>query len=134
MPTPVEYEKPRRINVVSVTLVLLLLLAGYAAWQWAPLYFQRHEAHRVLQATGSTIAGRAGFYERDDDAREDLRKAMQRQLVEVGIDDPKLETWIEIEGKELRLGAVYSAWIEWPLDVIERHESVYQVEHVIALP
>lgn len=134
MPTPVQYKKPRRINVVSVTLLLLLLLAGYAAWQWAPLYFERQEAYRVLQETGSKIAGRAGFYAQDEQAREDLRRTMQRQLVEIGIDDPKLETWIEIEGKELRLGVVYSAFFEWPFDVIERHERVEQVEHVVALP
>lgn len=133
MATPVQYKKPRRINVVSVTLVLLLLLAGYAAWQWAPLYFRRHEAYRILQETGSKMAGRAGFYEEDADAREDLRRTMQRQLVDVGIDDPKIETWIEIEGKELRLGVVYSAFIEWPFDVIERQESIYEVEHVVAL-
>lgn len=134
MATPVQYKKPRRINVVSVTLVLLLVLAGYAAWQWAPLYFRRNEAYRILQETGSKMAGRAGFYEQDADAREDLRRTMQRQLVDVGIDDPKIETWIEIEGKELRLGVVYSAFIEWPLDVIEPQESVYEVEHVIGLP
>jgi hypothetical protein len=133
MATPVQYKKPRRINVVSVTLVLLLLLAGYATYQWLPLYMMRHEAYRVLQETGSKLAGRAGYYEQDAEAREDLRKTMQRQLVNVGIDDPKLETWIEIEGKQVRLGVVYSGWIEWPFDVVDRQESVYEVEHMIVL-
>jgi hypothetical protein len=134
MAVPVQYKKPRRINVVSVTLVLVLLLAGYAVYQWFPLYMMRNEAYRVLQETGSKLAGRAGYYEQDADAREELRQAMQRQLMNVGIDDPKLETWIEIEGKEVRLGVVYSAWIEWPLDVIDPQESVYDVEHVLVLP
>jgi len=134
MATPVKYKKPRRINVVSVTLVLVLALAAYAAYQWLPLYFRRHEAYRVLQETGSKLAGRAGYYEADAQAREEMRRTMQRQLVEIGIDDPKIETWVEIEGKEARLGVVYSAWIEWPLDVVERQESVYEVEHVVVLP
>lgn len=134
MATPIKYKKPRRINVVSVTLVLLLLLAGYALWQWAPLYFKRQEAYRVLQETGSKIAGRAGYYEQDGDAREELRRTMQRDLVNVGIDDPRIETWIEMNGKEVRLGVVYSAFVEWPLDVVEPQESVYEVEHVIVLP
>jgi hypothetical protein len=134
MAVPVQYKKPRRINVVSVTLVLVVLLAGYAAYQWFPLYMMRHEAYRVLQETGSKLAGRAGYYQLDTQAREELRRNMQRQLANVGIDDPKIETWIEMEGKDVRLGVVYSAWIEWPLDVIDRQESVYQVEHELVLP
>jgi hypothetical protein len=134
MATPVQYNKPRRVNVVSVTLVLLLALAGYAVYQWLPLYFRRHEAYRVLQEHGSKLAGRAGFYAHDGQAREELRKTMQRQLVEVGIDDPGIETWIEIEGKKARLGVVYSAWMAWPFDVLAPHESIYEVEHVMVLP
>jgi hypothetical protein len=134
MAVPVQYKKPRRINVVSVTLVLVVLLAGYAAYQWFPLYMMRHEAYRVLQETGSKLAGRAGYYQLDTQAREELRRNMQRQLANVGIDDPKIETWIEMEGKDVRLGVVYSAWIEWPLDVIDRQESIYQVEHELVLP
>lgn len=134
MATPVEYKKPRRINVVSVTLALIVLMVGYVAWQWLPLYFKRHEAYRMLQETGSKLAGRAGYYEQDTQAREDMRRAMQRSLIEVGIDDPKIETWIEIEGKQARLGVVYSAWMEWPFDVAPRTEAVYEVEHVVVLP
>lgn len=134
MAQPVQYQKPRRINVVSVTLVLLLVAGGYALSQWFPLYMMRHEAYRVLQETGSAMARRASYYAEHDDAREEQRVAMQRQLVGVGIDDPQIETWIEIEGKELRLGVVYSAWIEWPFDVLERRESVYEVQHELVLP
>lgn len=133
MATPVQYKKPRRINIVSVTLVLLLLVGGYAAYQYLPLYFMRHEAHRVLQETGSTLAGRAGYYMQDDDAREDLRKAMERNLKSIGIVDPDMETWIKIEGKEVRLGVFYSAWTDWPFGIIPRQETEYEVEHELVL-
>jgi hypothetical protein len=133
MTTPVKYKKPRRINIVSVTLVLLLLVGGYAAYQYLPLYFMRHEAHRILQETASTVAGRAGYYEQDTAAREDLRRTMQRNLKSIGIVDPAMETWIEFEGKEVRFGVVYSAWVEWPFGIIPRQESEYQVEHEIVL-
>lgn len=133
MAQPVQYKKPRRINAVSVTLVLLLLAGGYALYQWFPRYMLRHEAYRVLQETGSKLAGRAAYYEEDTNAREQLRLEMQRQLVNVGVEDPKLETWIEIEGKEVRLGVVYSTWIEWPFDVVARQESIYEVEHELVL-
>ena len=61
MTTPVKYNKPRRINVVSVVLVALLAMAGYATYLYLPLYLTKHEAYRVLEETGSKVAGRAGF-------------------------------------------------------------------------
>ena len=58
---------------------------------------------------------------------------MQRQIKGLGIDDPNIETWIELEGKQVRLGVVYSTWVEWPFDVVERQESVYELEHTIVV-
>lgn len=133
MAQPIKYKKPRRINVVSITVVLLLAAGAYALYQWFPLYMKRHEAHRILQEHGSKIASRPTHYEEDTEAREQLRKDMQRQLVDMGIDDPQVETWIEIEGKEVKLGVVYSAYFEWPFDVMPRHESLYQVEHEVVV-
>lgn len=133
MTTPVKYKKPRRINIVSVTLVLLLVVGGYAAYKYLPLYFMQHEARRVLQETASTLAGRAGYYEQDTKALDDLRNTMQRNLKSIGVVDPEMETWIEFEGKEVHFGVVYSAWVEWPFGIIPRQESEYQVEHDIVL-
>ena len=133
MTTPVKYKKPRRINAISIGLVLALLVAGYAAYQYLPLYFMRHEAYRVLEETGSKLAGRAGYYADDGAARDDLRKQMQRQIQNLGIHDPQLETWIEFEGKQVRLGVVYSMWVEWPFDIVEPQESLYELEHEIVV-
>ena len=134
MATPVQYKKPRRINIVSVTLVLLLVVGGYAAYQYLPLYFMRHEAHRVLQETGSTLAGRARMYTRDDAAIEDLRLTMERNLMRIGITDPEMDTGIEIDGKEVRLRVEYYAWVDWPFGIIPRQRHEYEVEHHLVLP
>ncbi|MCX4246399.1 hypothetical protein [Paraliomyxa miuraensis] len=134
MAQPIKYKKPRRINVVSVSVVLVLAAGAYALYQWFPLYVKRNEAHRVLQETGSKIAGRPVIYEEDTKVREELRRTMQRQLVEIGIDDPQIETWIEIEGKVVKVGVVYSSYLEWPFDVFPRHERIDQVEHEVVVP
>ncbi|MCH9680813.1 MAG: hypothetical protein K0V04_05205 [Deltaproteobacteria bacterium] len=134
MATPIKYSKPRRINFVSVTLVLLLTALVYAAVQYFPLYLQRQDAYRVLEETGSELAGRARLYTEDEEKLEALRTKMQRKISASGIYDPKLETWIEIKGKEVRLGVVYSGWFEWPFDVFKRIEKVYEIEHVLVLP
>jgi hypothetical protein len=130
---PVKYKKPSRINVVSVTLALAFAFGALLVWQYAPLFLLEQEAYRVLEETGSTVAGRKGFYVEDDAAREELRAKMERELRTLGIDDPAAETWIEVDGPKVRLGIVYGKWIEWPLDVVPRSEKVYEVEHVVVL-
>jgi hypothetical protein len=131
MAQPVKYKKPRRINIVSIALALGLALAAYAAYQFLPLYFQKQEVYRILEETGSAFAGRHGFYIEDGTARERLRRQMESDMRLQGVDDPDLETWIEVDGPEVRFGAVYSAWVEWPLDIVAKQEHVYQVEHTI---
>lgn len=131
MATPIKYIKPRRINVVSVTLLLAVLIAGYAAYLYLPLYFLRHEAYRVLEETGSEVSVRGAFYMEDSPARDELRKKMQRKIKDMGVDDPNIETWIEFEGKEAHLGVVYSVWVEWPFGLIERQETLYELEHTL---
>lgn len=133
MATPIKYKKPRRINAVSITVVALLLLAGYALFQYAPMFFMRHEAYRVLEETGSEMSHRTAHYSQDKRELENLRRRMQSKIKGLGVEDPDLETWIEIEGKEVRLGVVYSAWFEWPFAVMKPIESTYELEHTLVV-
>jgi hypothetical protein len=134
MAEPVKYKQPRRINVVSVTLVLALALGAYAAYQFLPLYFQKQEVYRALEETSSAFAGKRHLYVEDPSARETLRRRMENDIRNLGIQDPELETWVEVDGYDARFGAVYSMWVEWPFDVVAPQEHVYEVEHVIAIP
>lgn len=128
---PVNYKPPRRINVVSVTLVALLALGVYLAYQYLPLYLLRQEVFRILEETGSAFVGSKGQYLASDKKRENLRTKMESEVRRVGVTDPDLETWIEVDEPEVRFGAMYSTWIDWPFDIIERTERVYEVEHVV---
>ena len=131
MAQAVKYKKPRRINVVSVSLVLALGLAVYLGLQYFPLFLQKQEAYRVLEETSSAFSGRRNYYLEDTKAAEHLRRTMTADLRRVGINDPDLESWIEVEGKEVHFGVVYSIWIEWPFNMISKQEFVYEVEHVV---
>jgi hypothetical protein len=133
MPEPVTYKKPRRINVVSVALVLALALGAYAAYQFLPLYFQKQEVYRVLEETSSAFAGRRGLYIEDRHARETLRRKMDTDIRNLGVRDPDLETWIEVHGDEARFGALYSAWVQWPFDVLAPQEHVYEIQHTLTI-
>lgn len=135
---PVRYKKPRSINVVSITVLLVLVAAGYAGWEFARVMFRRQEAYRVLEETGSVLAGRRALYREDARERESLRKRMAQQLREAGVTDPDAETWIEIDDAgamdEALLGVVYTAAFHWPFDVFAPIERDIQIEHAVAIP
>ncbi len=134
MPRVVKYKRPRKINVVTVTLAALIGLAVYMGTQYLPLYILRAEAYRVLEETGSHFAGRFARYTSSPEHMDSLRKRMRNQLRMVGVDDPDAEVWIEAEGREARFGVIYSKWITWPFDIVPKQERVYELEHVVPLP
>jgi len=128
----VKYKKPRAINAVSIALVLLLLAAGYAAYEFLRVDFQRRQAYRVLEETGSNFAGRRTFLTDDRREREALREGMEQHLREIGIDDPQAETWIEVDRDGAHFGVVYTAWYHWPFDVRPPLGRDVQVEHTLS--
>lgn len=121
------------INPVSVTLVALLLAGGYAGYEFVRVEFTKQEAYRVLEETGSTFAGRHALYRTDEKQREQLRRKMELQLVAIGISDPELETWIDVEPDAAKLGVVYTAKYHWPFDVLAPIDREFQVEHALPL-
>ena len=131
MAQPVRYKRPRKINVVSVSLVLLLAIAGYLTVTYLPLYLQQHEVHRVLEEHGSILASRKAYYLQHPEHREDLRKKMEGEIRRLGVGDPQLETWIEIDPSEARLGAFYTDTVTWAFDLIAPRQAEYELEHVV---
>jgi hypothetical protein len=134
MAQPVTYKKPRVVNVVSVILVVGLLAAGWAGYEMVRVAFLKQEAYRMLEETGSGFAGRRQLYRRDARELEYLRSRMESQIRSVGVDDPEMESWIEIEGPSARFGAVFSASYHWPFDVLQPYVRDVQIEHIVALP
>ncbi|MGH1340761.1 MAG: hypothetical protein ACRBN8_04380 [Nannocystales bacterium] len=131
MAQAVKYKKPRAFNSVSIVLLLIAALGIFLGYQYFPLFLQKQEAYRVLEETGSAFSGRRPYYVKDSKARETLRRRMQADLLRVGINDPDLETWIELDGDEMAFGAIYSIFIEWPFQALPKQEFVYEVEHVV---
>ena len=131
MAQAVKYKKPRRLNSVSLVLALVVAVGVYLGYQYFPLFLQKQEAYRVLEETGSAFSGRRAYYVNDAKAREALRGRMEGDLRRVGVNDPDLETWIELDDKEMAFGAIYSIYIEWPFEALPKQEYVYEVEHVV---
>ena len=130
---PVDYRKPRVINPVSVTLVVLLLAGGYAGYELVRVEFQRQEVFRVLEETGSAYAGKHSLYAKDAKQREQLRSRMQSQVVTLGISDPELETWVDAAPGGAQLGVVYTTSYHWPFDAVAPIPREIQLEHDVVL-
>lgn len=134
MAQPVKYKQPRVVNVVSVIFVVTLLAAGWAGYEMVRVGFLRQEAFRMLEETGSAFVGRRQLYRKDASELEHLRNRMESQIRSVGVDDPDLESWIELEGNSAQFGAVFTARYHWPFDVLEPYGRDVQIEHIVALP
>lgn len=130
---PVKYRQPRAINVVSVIVVLTLLAAGYAGYEIVMGTFLQQEAYRVLEETSSTFAGRRQLYRKDDQQREQLRVKMESQIRSIGVTDPDLETWIDVDGTRSTFGVVFTAYYHWPFDVLEPIPHEHQLEHELVM-
>ena len=134
MAKPVKYKRPRKINPVSVSLTLIALLLIYLGYQYVPLKMRKGEAYRVLDETASKFAGRKSRYFEDPDSLVMLRGQLAQSLRLVGIKDPNMEHWIEIDSKhQVRFGVVYSEWITWPFEMIETQERVEELEYTLKI-
>ncbi|MEE9384721.1 MAG: hypothetical protein V3V08_15060 [Nannocystaceae bacterium] len=130
----VHYKRPRKINPVTVSLALAVSLSGYMAYQYLPMLLRKNEAARIIDETSSKFAGRKSRFLASAQRIEQLRKTMHADLVRVGISDPDMETWIEVDSiHAIRFGVAYAETIRWPHDWIEPQLRVFEVERDLEL-
>lgn len=130
----VNYKKPRKINAVTVILLLVAIVIVYLTYQYLPLYLTRQEAYRVLDETASTFSGSKNRYLAVPDERVALEREMRRKLQQAGVKDPGFETWIEIDSEySVRIGVAYIQTVEWPFDIVEPQEDVVELEYPLTL-
>lgn len=106
----IEYQKPRRINSVSVTLTLILGLCTWAAVSFWPLLVLRSNVETEL-ATAIPRLWRLNLRP-DAQARAEavkLRREVLEKLKQVGVKDPKLDVAIERSKARVAMVAKYTA-------------------------
>jgi hypothetical protein len=106
----VEYHRPRRINAVSVTLMLIVGACAWVGFSFWPLIVLRSNVKNEL-AEAIPHLWRSNLRP-DSQARAELT-ALRRQLVErlhqLGVKDSKLDLAIERNKKWVSMTAHYSA-------------------------
>ncbi len=134
MAQAIKYKRPRKINFVSISIVAVLAFAAYMLSQYLPLYLRKQEAYRVLDETSSQFAGQKNRYLASEPHLLQLQQRMGNDLRLVGIDDPEMEHWIEVDNKStVRFGVIYSETVTWPFDVIEPQTEEVELEYELAL-
>ena len=88
----------------------------------------------MVEETGSTFAGRRQLYRKNAAERDALRLRMESQIRSVGVNDPDLESWIEVEANSVHLGAVFTVWYCWPFDLLEPFPRDVQIAEIVVLP
>lgn len=132
---PLAYKKPRRINVVSISLVLVFAAIAFAVWGILPMIFRKHEAFRVLEETGSTFRGRQGYYLADKPAYDHLLDSMSQRLRMLGVTDPEMDWGIDIDSEpgHAIFYVVYTDAFHLPYDFIAPILHEYELEYKITL-
>jgi hypothetical protein len=118
------YGAPRRLNAVSVTLLLLGVVAAYWFWRFFPSYFDAWSVDHILKDAASQTyqANRLGDAQRMDQLKIIVDTARKKIVKQVGIHDPELLVNMNIDGDKALMTADYS--------VIVTHPGVNYVTHL----
>lgn len=100
-----DYNKPRRLNVVSGFLLLVAIAAGYAGYKFIPVFWQARKVDEVLDTEKMRAVS---FHRAPDEVKQReadiiVTKAAAR-VYELGIDDQPdqpLQVWFSPDYSEL---------------------------------
>lgn len=110
------YQSPRRINIVSLTVFLVVAGGAYAAFQFGPVYYRQFHAKEVLDDIAVRHADRGDTSGLSGSNFEDgLVDEAERALRGRGITDPGLRVRFEVQAGRVTALAEYSEIIKHPL-------------------
>jgi hypothetical protein len=111
-----RYGGPRRLNAVTVTLLVGALGAGYWFWRFFPAYFDAWTVDHALREAANAIYKASRL--RDPDRSRELKDIVNRcrkDIVEkAGIKDPDLEVEIELDDESAVAMANYKVVVTHP--------------------
>ncbi len=112
-----SYGQPRRINSVTVVMLLGGLAAGYWLWRYFPAYFDGWTVDHILKETASATykLARMGEPQRTTSLKALLDKARNDIIAKANVHDPELDVHLDLDGDIATVSADYSVTITHPL-------------------
>jgi hypothetical protein len=111
-----RYGGPRRLNAVTVTLLVGAIVGGYWFWRFFPAYFDAWTVDHALREAANAIYKASRL--RDPDRSRELKDIVNRcrkDIVEkAGIKDPDLEVEIEFDDESAVAMANYKVVVTHP--------------------
>jgi hypothetical protein len=113
----VAYKTPRRLNSVSIAMILLLAAAGYWMWVFFPVYWDAWTIDHQLREAAALCYRINRYAEpgRSIELRKLLKKVQGDAISLAHITDPDFDVTLEIEGDNLFLHAIYKVVVRHPV-------------------
>jgi len=99
-----SYKKPRKINIVSLALLLAFLSGAYLVIQYGPAYWRQYKVKEILDEVANKCRGNRVF---DDDKINNLEEKAEKKIHAMGVEDGGLRVRIDISSREAHVSATY---------------------------
>lgn len=111
-----RYGAPRRLNLVTGTLLVIAICGGYWFWRFFPAYFDAWTVDHALREAANAIYKASRL--RDPDRSRELKEIVNRTRKDIvekaGIKDPNLEVEIEFDDETATAMANYTVVVTHP--------------------
>jgi hypothetical protein len=111
------YGQPRRLNTVTIVMILLGLAAGYWVWRFFPAYFDGWSVDHLLKEAASKTyrLNMLGEPERSKQLKILVDKVHDDIVKQASVTDPDLVVNLDLEGNNVAVSADYNVVITHPL-------------------
>ena len=110
------YGQPRRLNTVTMFMILLGLAAAYWVWRFFPAYFDGWSVDHVLKEAASKCyrLNRLGEPGRTTQLTALVESTKSEIRKQANVTDPDLEVSLDIEGDKAAVSADYHVVVTHP--------------------
>jgi hypothetical protein len=110
------YGQPRRLNSVTIVMLLMGLAAGYWLWRFFPAYFDGWTVDHLLKEAASSTYKLNRLQEpgRTKELKALVDKTREDIVKKANVTDPDLEVNLDIDGDNCAVSADYHVVVTHP--------------------